>query len=177
MSLAASNGTLAAHVHIEGFDQFHRDAFDKRKVRAAMRRAGQLVSGRAKMNLSLAGAGSNYPRKIQGVLRDSVEMKVSRSGFLVKIAPRKTSGMKDFYPAYLHYGVKQGGRLKKLAPGQGVGKSNRRRKGQRQTEIAARKAGDWRIAPRDNYIADALEDEASGVRAVLSAGFRRALGG
>ncbi len=176
MSLAASNGTLAAHVHIEGFDQFHRDSFDKRKVRAAMRRAGQIVSGRAKMNLSLASAGSNYPRIQKGVLRDSIEMKVSRSGFLVKIAPKKTSGMKDFYPAYLHYGVKQGGRLKKLAPGQGVGKSNRRKKGQRQAEIAARRSLGWRIAPRANYIADALEDEASRVRAVLSAGFRRALG-
>lgn len=170
MSLAASNGTLAAHVHVEGFEHFHRDSFNKRQVRYAMRKAGRLVENRAKLNLALAGSGSNYPRKLRGVLRDSIKTRVSRSGFLVKVMPDKIAGMVEYYPAYLHYGVKQGGRIK------GTG-GKRRAKGQRQSLIAARKAGDWRIAPRDNYIADALEDEASGVRAVLSAGFRRALGG
>lgn len=168
--------TLAAHMHIEGFDQFHRDAFDKRKVRAGMRRAGQIVAGRAKMNLSLAGNGSNYPRVRTGLLRDSIEMKVSRAGFLVKIMPKKTSGMEHFYPAYLHYGVKQGARIKKLAPGEGRGRSNRRRRGERQDLLAARRAGAWRITPRDNYIADALEDENARVRSVLSEAFARALG-
>lgn len=112
MSLAASNGTLAAHVHIEGFDQFHRDSFDKRKVRAAMRKAGRRVEYRAKLNISLAGAGSNYPRVLRGVLRDSIKTRVSRSGFLVKVMPDKTAAMAEYYPAYLHYGVKQGGRIK-----------------------------------------------------------------
>ena len=50
--------TLAAHVHIEGFDQFHRDAFNKRQVRAAFRKAGQLVRQRAQLNLALALGGT-----------------------------------------------------------------------------------------------------------------------
>ena len=100
--------TFAAYMHVEGFDNFHREAFDKRKVRAAMRKAGRVVAIRAKLNLALAGSGSNYPRKISGVLRDSINMRVSRSGFMVKVMPDKTSGMKDYYPAYLHYGVRQG---------------------------------------------------------------------
>ena len=164
-----ARATFAAHVHVEGFEQFHRDSFDKRKVRVAMRKAGRRVEYRAKLNISLASAGSNYPRVLRGVLRDSIKTRVSRSGFLVKVMPDKTTAMAEYYPAYLHYGVKQGGRFKSTG-------GKRRAKGERQALIAARKQGTWRIAPRDNYIADALEDEASGIRADLSAGFRRALG-
>lgn len=161
--------TLAAHMHIEGFDQFHRDSFDKRKVRSAFRKAGRLVADRTRLNLSLAATGSNYPRKLSGVLRDSIKFKVSRSGFMVKVMPEKTAGMEEYYPAFLHYGVKQGNRVR------GTG-GKRRGKGERQTLITARKQGAWRIAPRDNYVADALEDENSRVQSVLRAGFAKALG-
>lgn len=160
--------TLAAYMHIEGFDNFHRDAFDKRKVRAAFRKAGRLVEGRAQLNLSLAGSGSNYPVKRTGALRASMQTKVSRSGFLVKVMPQKTAAMKTYYPAYLHYGVKQGGRVK------GTG-GKRRKAGEREALVNARKAGGWRIAPRANYVADALEDESGRVRSVLSQGFAAAL--
>ncbi len=160
--------TLAAHMHVEGFDQFQKDSFDKRKVRAAFRKVGRLVASRAQLNLSLAGGAGNYPRKISGVLRDSIRMRVSRSGFMVKVMPDKIAGMDEYYPAFLHYGVKQGGRVK------GTG-GQRRKKGERAALVNARKAGGWRIAPRDNYIADALEDESARVRSVLSAGFAAAL--
>ena len=161
--------TLAAHLHIEGFDQFHKDAFDKPKVRAAFRKAGQLVRQRAQLNLALSGGGGNYPRTQTGALRDSINARVSRSGFMVKVMPDKTADMAEYYPAYLHYGVKQGSRVK------GTG-GKRRRRGERQELLSARKAGAWRIDPRANYIADALQDENARVRAVLSAGFARALG-
>lgn len=167
--------TLAAYMHVEGFDSFHRDAFNKKKLRPAFRKAGRLVEVRAQLNLSLAGGSVNYPRIRKGVLRSSIETKVSRSGFMVKVMPQRVAGMKAYYPAYLHYGVKAGGRLKKLAPGEGRGKSNRRKAGQRASELDARRSGAWRITPRDNYIAEALEDESARVRAVLSAGFAAAL--
>lgn len=170
MSFAASNGTLAAHIHVDGFDQFHRASFNKRKVRAAMRRTGQIVAGRAKMNLSLAGASSNYPLIGKGVLRDSIEMKVSRSGFLVKIMPEKTAGMAEYYPAFLHYGVRRGGSIYRTN-----GKKNSKRKV--RALLTERNARGWLITPRENYIADALQDESSRVRAVLKAGFARALAG
>lgn len=155
--------TLAAHVHVEGFERFHRDSFDKRKVRTAMRKAGRRVENRAKLNLALAGSGSNYPRKMRGVLRDSIKTRVSRSGFLVKIMPDKTAAMAEYYPAYLHYGVT----------------SETWRAGRKPKKQAKRKAFGvslWHVKPRENYVADALQDEATGVRADLSAGFRRALG-
>lgn len=160
--------TFAAYMHVEGFDNFHREAFDKRKVRAAMRKAGRVVAIRAKLNLALAGSGSNYPRKISGVLRDSINMRVSRSGFMVKVMPDKTSGMKDYYPAYLHYGVRQGASIYHTN-----GKKNSEAKIQKL--LPAQKKRGWRITPRANYIADALEDENERVRAVLAAGFAAAL--
>lgn len=160
--------TFAAYVHIEGFDNLHRDAFDKRKVRAAMRKAGRLVANRAQLNLALAGGAANYPRKVTGVLRDSIKMRVSRSGFLVKVAPDKTAGMKDYYPAYLHYGVRQGASIYHTK-----GKKNSKAKVQKL--MPERNSRRWRINPRGNYVADALEDEAGRVRAVLSAGFAAAL--
>ena len=146
MTLTASDGTLAAHLHIEGFESFQRDAFNRRRVRAAMRQAGRLVEHRARMNLTLAGGAGNYPRRRTGVLRDSIQTKVSRPGFLVRVMPQRIAGMKDYYPAYLHYGTRGSGRGRKAT-----------------------------IAPRGNYVADALEDEAGRVKAVLSAGFAAAL--
>lgn len=160
--------TLAAYMHVEGFDNFHRDAFDKRKLRAAFRKVGRLVEVRSQLNLSLAGGSVNYPRIRKGVLRSSIQTKVSRSGFMVKIMPQRVAGMSAYYPAYLHYGVKQGARVR------GTG-GQRRKRGERQALIDARRSGAWRIAPRDNYISDALEDEANRVRSVLSAGFAAAL--
>jgi hypothetical protein len=152
------------YLHIEGFEKFDREAFDKKKVRAGMRKVGRLVTGKAQMNLALARGNAGYPHVRTGRLRDSVTFRVSRSGFMVKVAPKKTGDMQAFYPAYLHYGVKQGGRVK----GQSGG---RRARGGRADLVAARRAGGWRIDPRDNYMADALQDSASDVQKILGAAF------
>ncbi len=154
----SERGTLAVHLHVDGFDTFHRDSFDRRKVRQAMRKVGRLVENRARMNLALAGTGSNYPQKRTGVLRDSVKTRVSRPGFLVKVMPERIAGMKDYYPAFLHYGVKR---------------QSARKRGKKRSEAVA--SGGWRIAPRENYIADALQDESGRVQSVLAAGFAAAL--
>ncbi|CAI8875623.1 MULTISPECIES: hypothetical protein [Pseudomonas] len=171
----ASRSSVEGYVHFEGFDSFERDAFDKSKIRAAMRKAGRLVTQRAQMNLALGKGQDGYPVNRTGATLESINFKVSRAGFLVRIAPRKTSSMKEFYPAYLHYGVKKGNRPGKLAPGMGKGKSNRRAKGDRALALAARAAAGWRITPRDNYMADALQDSRSSVQALLSAAFAAAL--
>jgi len=39
----------------------------------------------------------------------------------------------------------------------------------------ARRNNDWLIAPRDNYMADALQDSNSEIQAILSAAFAAAL--
>lgn len=166
---------MAAYMHIDGFDSFEREVFNRGQVRAGFRAAGRLVTGRAQMNLALSRGQEGYPNKRTGTLIDAIRFRVSRSGFMVKVMPEKTAGMRDYYPAYLHYGVKKGRRLKVLAPGKGHGVSNRRARGERAHALAARSSGDWRIEPRDNYISDALEDSNPRVRSVLTAAFARAL--
>lgn len=171
----SNSASIDGYLHVEGFDSFERDAFDKRKIRAGMRKIGLLITQRAQMNLVLGKGQDGYPVNRTGATVESVSFKVSRSGFLVRISPTKTSAMEEFYPAYLHYGVKKGRKLGKLAPGKGKGKSNRRAIGARATALAERAAGEWRIKPRDNYMADALQDSASQVQSILSAAFAAAL--
>ncbi|MBH3405698.1 hypothetical protein I5P86_11610 [Pseudomonas glycinae] len=172
----SNSASIDGYLHVEGFENFQRDAFDKRKIRAGMRKVGLLIVQRAQMNLVLGKGQDGYPVNRTGATVESVTYKVSRSGFLVRISPTKTSAMEEFYPAYLHYGVKKGRKLGKLAPGQGKGKSNRRARGERAAAMAERAAGEWRIKPRDNYMADALQDSASQVQSILSAAFANALG-
>ncbi|AOE63788.1 hypothetical protein QZH45_04860 [Pseudomonas corrugata] len=172
----SNSASIDGYLHVEGFDNFERDAFDKRKIRAGMRKVGLLITQRAQMNLVLGKGQDGYPHNRTGATVESVSFKVSRSGFLVRISPTKTAAMEEFYPAYLHYGVKKGRRLGKLAPGQGKGRSNRRAKGIRAAALADRAAGEWRIKPRDNYMADALQDSSAQVQSILSAAFAAALG-
>lgn len=171
----SNSASIDGYLHVEGFDKFERDAFDKRKIRAGMRKVGLLITQKAQMNLALGGGQDGYPATRTGATVESISFKVSRSGFLVRISPTKTTAMEDFYPAYLHYGVKKGKRLGKLAPGMGKGKSNRRAKGARAAALAERASGEWRIKPRDNYMADALQDSSSQVESILKAAFAAAL--
>lgn len=173
---AMSNSvSVDGYLHIEGFEKFDFEAFNKRKVRAGMRKVGALVTGRAQMNLALGGGQAGYPENRTGATVDSISYKVSRSGFLVRIAPTKTDSMEEFYPAYLHYGVRLGSRPRALAPGKGRGKSNRRASGQRQALVAARQGNGWRITPRDNYMTDALADTKTDVQRTLRQTFADAL--
>ncbi|MCG8292251.1 hypothetical protein [Pseudomonas entomophila] len=137
--------SIDGYLHVEGFDKFDQEAFNKRKIRAGMRKVGQLITGRAQMNLALGGGQEGYPVNRTGATTDSINFKLSRSGFLVRVAPNKTASMKEYYPAYLHYGV-------------------RRKTG-----------GGWRIRPRDNYMTDALADSRDEVRRILQQAFAAAL--
>jgi len=116
----SNSASIDGYLHVEGFDKFERDAFDKRKIRAGMRKVGLLITQKAQMNLALGGGQDGYPVTRTGATVESISFKVSRSGFLVRISPTKTTAMEDFYPAYLHYGVKRGKKLGKLAPGDGA---------------------------------------------------------
>lgn len=143
--VVANSVSIDGYLHVEGFDKFDQEAFNKRKIRAGMRKVGQLIAGRAQMNLALGGGQDGYPVNRSGATTDSIGYKVSRSGFLVRVAPSKTASMRAFYPAYLHYGV-------------------RRKSG-----------GGWRIKPRDNYMTDALVDSRDEVRRILQQAFSAAL--
>lgn len=162
--------SVDGYMHVEGFEQFGREVFNKTKVRAGMRQVGRLITGRAQMNLALGGGQDGYPINRTNTTLDSINFKVSRSGFLVRISPTMTSNMEEFYPAYLHYGVRQGQRIRGAGPGKG-----RRARGARQALVAARNANGWRISPRDNYMTDALTDSRTQVQKILAATFAGAL--
>ncbi|MGP5513165.1 hypothetical protein [Pseudomonas helleri] len=168
----ANSASIESYLHFEGYDSLPRDIFDKKKIRAGMRKAGRLVMQRAQMNLALARDDEGYPVNRTGATLHSISFRVSKSGFLVRVAPKKTSAMKEYYPAYLFYGVKRGARLSRLKAGE-KHTAKRRREGIRLRE--SRRTNDWLIAPRDNYMADALQDSNAEVQAILSAAFAAAL--
>lgn len=159
----SNSASVEGYLHLEGYEAFDRKAFNMRKVRAGMRRAGKLIVGRAQMNLALARWQAGYPVSRTGETVGSIKYRVSRSGFLVRIAPTKTESMKQFYPAYLHYGVRLGSR--------GIGRPRKERK----ALAASRAQNGWRISPRDNYMTDALVDSRSDVQSILTATFAEAL--
>ncbi len=152
------------YVHVDVLDNFSKDLFDKREVRKGMREAGALVRTAARNLVDTASRFSEYPHKATGTLRDSIRAKVSRPGFMVVIRPELTAKMRaksgEFYPAFLHYGVKNSSL-----------KGAERRRARRRGKLS----GSWRIAPRANYMEDALQDRKQRVKAVLVQALRDAL--
>jgi hypothetical protein len=148
----------AAYMHFGEFDAYGKLDFDKKEIRKAMRRAGVLVRAEGRKLVSKRGVSETgqYPGMGKGRLRRSINYRVSRAGFMVKIEPAKTADMKDFYPAFLWYGVRRGAKR---------GKSHRKQ--------AA--TGAWRIAPRENYMVDALNNRGDDVRSLLKRAFAEAL--
>lgn len=156
------------HAEISGFSRID---FDKKKIRKALRIEGRAIQkiSRALVSRRVISKAGEYPGKETGQLARSIQVKVSRSGFLARIAPyNKSNAMKVFYPALLYYGVKTHGRIKPLALGEGIGANNRRRRGQRKALIAERAANqNYKIAPRKNYMTDALDRRRESARSAI----------
>ncbi|MBE5528872.1 hypothetical protein A9J41_14110 [Laribacter hongkongensis] len=150
-----AKGLIDGSLHVEGWEAFDKALdFDKRPIRRAMHKLGKLIVGDAQMMLVLGGDDSPYPVRRTGSLARALQYRVSPSGFMMKAAPVKPSGASDYYPAYLHYGVRMGARRKK----------NHR---------AQAPVGAWRIKPRENYMVDALEGRKDQAHSVLSAALER----
>lgn len=133
------------NVRMEGFDRLD---FDMRVVRKGLTSAGKLTKQEARRLVSRRAISGNgeFPGKQTGALMRSITT-VSRGLNWIKIGPTRTAGMKDFYAAYLYYGV--AGRAR------------------RKDRKAQPKDGKWRIAPRGNYMAEALRIKRESIRAVL----------
>lgn len=145
-------------VRLEGFDR--KLDFDKKQVRAAMKKLGGLltrdakklvsiraISGRGKKRRYQGSAPGEFPRKLSGKLSKTIKYKVSKPGFLVRAMPKPEGLTGKFYPAFLHYGV--------------TGKPRR------QDHKAQDKDGSWRIAPRKNYMAEALRRNEGTIKTTL----------
>lgn len=155
-----SKATFAAYMHVPDGDSFDRLDFDRKPIRKAFQQAGREVQREARklVNRKVDSSRGQYPGRKAGALSRSIRYRVSRSGFLVRIAPQMTPQMEEFYPAYLHYGVRC----------------------ERSEENAKRRIaqpiGPYRIRPRKNYMTDALDNRSGRVRAILRRAFAAALG-
>jgi hypothetical protein len=137
-------------VHV-GWTGHSRIDFDKKKIRKVMRARGRDIQKEARRLVARRAVSEpgEYPGRDTGTLWRSIKSKVSRSGFLVRIAPQKTPEMgKDFYPAFLWYGV--------------------RRKG------GAEGSG-WRIEARANYMTEALDRRREVSQTTIKAALQDAL--
>lgn len=86
---------------------FSRIDFDKKKIRKVLRAEGAIIRKEARKLVArraIASAPGDYPTRQTGTLMRSIKVKVSKPGFMVKIAPYKTADMTMFYPAVLSAG-------------------------------------------------------------------------
>lgn len=129
---------------------FHQD-----EIRKGMRILGREVQKEAQsyVGKSARSKAGEFPGSVTGRLSKSIKFKVSRAGFLVVVRPEKTAayGSKEFYPAFLNYGVKRGKKGKKS------------------------EASEYRIAPRKNYMKEAQDAKADRVRQVIFAAVKKGL--
>lgn len=129
---------------------FSRIDFDKKKIRKVLRAEGAIIRKEARKLVArraIASAPGEYPTRQTGALMRSIKVKVSKPGFMVKIAPYKTSEMSAFYPAFLNNGI--------------TGLPARK---DRKAQL---KNGKWRVAPRKNYMIEALNHRRETSRAAI----------
>jgi len=122
-------------------DGLTRVDFDKKEIRAVMRKVGRDVRNEARRLVSRRAVSlpDEYPGMQSGQLKKSIKEKVSPAGFLVTISPRRNMFVGDnYYPAMLYYGVRRGAARNKSHKAQTL-------------------SGPWRIAPRANFMVDAAE--------------------
>lgn len=150
---------VAAYMHFGAFDDFQRANFKRSEIRKGFAKVGRLVQKEARKLTGKAkrSGPDGYPGHRTGNLTKSITPKVSKSGFMVRVMPNKTAGMKEYYPAYLHYGVRTGAK---------------RTKGRRRQADNGR---GWRIAPHKNFMEDALQNSNDRIVAILQDAFAKSL--
>lgn len=105
-----SKESISGQIKFDGWNSFTREAFHKPSIRKAMRRAGAVAQKEAKRLVSRGtrSEAGEYPGLRSGQLRRAIRVKVSPSGFLVRVMPQRLAGMDHYYPAYLFYGTSRG---------------------------------------------------------------------
>ncbi|MBK4723908.1 hypothetical protein [Pantoea agglomerans] len=156
-------------LHVE-FKQPEELVFNRSRMRKAFIKIGQVHMRDARrlvMNRARSNPGEN-PGYRTGKLARSIGYYVPRAssrrpGLMVRIAPNQKRGEGnrliegDFYPAFLFYGVRRGAKRKKSHH---KGKSG---------------GSGWKVAPRNNFMTQVLENRKSWTRYILSRELRKSL--
>jgi hypothetical protein len=91
--------------------EFNRLLFDKRELKAAIRKSGAVVRAEARRLISsraVSGAGE-FPGYDSGAMSRAIKIKVGSGGGYARVMPYRTAQMgDDYYPAYLFYGTRRG---------------------------------------------------------------------
>ncbi|KFK95024.1 MULTISPECIES: hypothetical protein [unclassified Serratia (in: enterobacteria)] len=159
--MGVENSNSGLYLHVD-FDQTPEITFNKARVRRAFVTVGQKVmaeSRRIVARRAISKAGE-VPGFRTGRLAKSIGYRVptataTRPGFMAKIAPNQKGGKGnrlingDFYPAFLWYGVRRGARR---------GKSHKK---------GASGGSNWKIAPRKNFMEQALLNKQAWIERVL----------
>jgi hypothetical protein len=102
---------LSLSIRITLEPHFNRLLFDKRQLKAAIRKGGGVVQRESRRLISSRAVSSagEFPGYDSGTMSRSIKMKVGSGGGYVRIMPYKTPQMgDDFYPAYLAVGTHRG---------------------------------------------------------------------
>ena len=80
--------------------------FDKRIMKRELRAAGSPLRAAARKLVSGEGQSKagQYPGKLTGLLRKSVAIRTSRSGFSLAVYENPKPFKKAYYPAFVYYG-------------------------------------------------------------------------
>lgn len=156
-------------LHVE-FKQPDELVFNRARMRKAFIKIGQVHMRDARrlvMNRARSNPGDN-PGYRTGKLARSIGYYVPRAssrrpGLMVRIAPNQKRGEGnrliegDFYPAFLFYGVRRGAKRKKSHHKGNSGGSG------------------WKVASRNNFMTQVLENRKTWTRYILSRELRKAL--
>ncbi|MHA6305701.1 hypothetical protein ACX3SV_01110 [Hafnia paralvei] len=168
--MATSKNWDGTYVHVD-FPDAQRVVFNRSKVRRAFTVIGKeiQIAARERISQRHGSAPGEDPGYYSGRMARSIgyfapRASKNRPGFMVKISPNQKRGRemtaiqtKDgphssgFYPAYLQFGVRRGATAQ-IKQGKG-GKSVRVKKS------GASGGSGWRIAPRANFMTEALRDK------------------
>ena len=110
-------------MRVEGFDRL---LFDKRELKAAIRKGGAVVRKEARRLIArkaVSGDGE-FPGKLTGAMQNAIKVKVGSGGGYAKVMPYMTQQMINnsksakypggaFYPAFLLVGTRRGLRPRK----------------------------------------------------------------
>lgn len=121
-------------------DGFKRIDYDGKELKKPLRKSGNAVRKIARKLISrkaVSDAGQ-FPGKDTGEMARSIKVKVSRSGYSVRVMPTKTAKMPVYYPAFVVYGHR--------APHSETAQEARAHKARSGKKVAA---------PRKNFVPEA----------------------
>lgn len=186
VTVASNKSRGDGFIHVD-FPDAKTVQFKRPVVRRAFAKIGKVIQSTARERVSQRHGSrpGEDPGYYSGRMARSIGYAVPRAtsrrpGFMVKISPNQKGGKgmspiqthagphsSGFYPAYLQFGVRRGARAQI-------------KKGRGGKDVRVKKKGSsggsgWRIAPRGNFMTEALKDKRDWTERTLFSALQRAV--